>query len=58
MTRGRRRDLDVLHDLEQAAEWSDGPSITISTNNLKWLVQKAKLWVERGDQNEQETTRV
>lgn len=52
---GKPKDLVVLEQLEEALEDSYfDTTVTISTNNLRWLMQKSRLWVQRGnlDSNE------
>lgn len=47
---GRQKDLVVLEQLEEALEdkYSD-ETVTISSNNLRWLMDRAGLWVRRNN---------
>lgn len=47
---GKPKDIVVLEQLEEALEdkYFD-KTVTISTNNLRWLMHRAGLWVRRDD---------
>lgn len=47
---GRPKDIVQLEQLEEALEdkYFD-ETVTISTSNLRWLMQKSRLWVQRGN---------
>lgn len=50
---GKPKDLEVLEQLEEVSLLSDlDKTVTISTANLRWLVNKAGSWVRRSEENE------
>ena len=50
---GRPKDIVVLEQLEEALEdkYFD-ETVTISTNNLRWLMHRAGLWVRRDSKDD------
>lgn len=47
---GKPKDVEVLEQLEEVSLLSElDVTVTISTANLRWLVNKAGLWVRRED---------
>ena len=45
---GKPKDIEVLEQLEEVSLRSDlDITVTISTANLRWLVNKAGMWVRR-----------
>lgn len=49
---GRPKDLELLEQLEEVSLLSDlDVTVTISTANLRWLVNKAGNWVRKDEKN-------
>ncbi|WP_342515340.1 hypothetical protein MKY34_16885 [Sporosarcina sp. FSL K6-1522] len=49
---GKPKDVEVLEQLEEVSLLSDlDVTVTISTANLRWLVNKAGNWVRRSDED-------
>lgn len=47
---GKQKDIERLEQLEKYVFFNDlDKTVTVSTANLKWLVEKSGLWVRRGD---------
>ena len=55
---GKPKDIEVLEQLEEVSLLSDlDVTVTISTANLRWLVNKAGMWIRRSDEDGMRTLR-
>ncbi|MEK5038804.1 hypothetical protein [Sporosarcina sp. FSL K6-3457] len=50
---GKQKDIERIEQLEEYVFYNDlGKTVTVSSANLKWLVEKSGLWVRRSEENE------
>ena len=47
---GKQKDVERIEQLEEFIFFNElDKTVTVSSANLKWLVEKSGLWVRRGD---------
>lgn len=54
---GKHKDLEVIEQLEEVSLLSElDVTVTISAANFRWLVNRAGLWIRRGETDEYSKT--